>query len=256
MISRYCLQLWMSHLNIKQANWPAPANIHAIYTTRLDGFSQSPYDANNLALHVGDNPSHVLQNRTELSARLKLTAPIQWLNQTHSTIAVDVNNETTRDADASISRIPACPLAILTADCLPIALCSTLGDEIAMVHAGWRGLLHGIVENTVKKLHTKPCNLMAWIGPAICKSCFTVGEEVYQNYQNNYPFAATAFTKKDDRWLADLPLIAELVLKKLGINAVHQSNICTVEENKFYYSYRKASQTGRIATVLWFTEST
>jgi YfiH family protein len=242
-------------MNTKLAHWPAPKNISCVTTTRQHGASLAPYDANNLALHVGDNQENVLKNRQQLAELLQLPNEPVWLNQTHSTVCVVAEEDSIRDADAAVSRSAQHPLAILTADCLPIMLCSTQGNEIAAIHAGWRGLFNGIVENTLKKMHNKPQDLMAWVGPAICQSCYEVGDEVYNSFTTKYPLSKAAFKANNAKWLANLPLIAEMVLNAEGVHAVYQSALCTYELNSEFYSYRKQAQTGRIATLIWFNNS-
>ena len=239
-------------MKTKLANWPAPKNITALSTTRLSGFSQFPYDSNNLGLAVGDNEHHVIQNRQQLIEYLHLPGEPQWLRQTHSTHCVLVEEDSNRDADASISRSGKHPLVILTADCLPITLCNKQGNEIAAIHAGWRGLVNGIVENTLSKMHSKASDLLAWVGPAICQKCYEVGDEVYQTFTSKYPESKNAFKPVNSKWLANLPQIAELVLNSCGINAVYQSGLCTFELENELYSYRRNSQTGRIGTLIWF----
>ena len=244
----------MNIMTTKQANWPAPKNITALSTTRLAGFSQPPYDLNNLGLHVGDNEQHVLKNRQQLTERLHLPAEPIWLEQTHSTKCIIAENDADRDADAAISHSFLHPLVIMTADCLPITLCNIQGNEIAAIHAGWKGLFQGIVENTLNKMNSKSSDLLAWIGPAICQKCYEVGEEVYQSFTTKYPMSKIAFVPKNSKWLANLPKIAEIVLNSNGINSVYQSNLCTFELKQEFYSYRRESQTGRIGTLIWFND--
>lgn len=234
------------------ANWPAPANVNALTTTRLDGFSQAPYDSNNLGLHVGDNITHVEANRRALINKFKLMNAPQWLEQTHSTHCVVIEEEITRQADAAITRQPNQALAIMTADCLPIVICNNEGKEIAAIHAGWRGLVNGIIENTLNKMQSMPNSLMAWIGPSICQSCFEVGDEVYAAFQQHYPFTTCAFQSQQEKWLANLPYIAELILQHQLIGAVYQAKTCTFEQKNRFYSYRRETQTGRMATLIWF----
>ena len=236
------------------ANWTAPANVHALTTTRCLGVSQSPYDHNNLALHVGDNESHVFANRAALIKSLALKhAPI-WLEQTHSTHCIVVEDEALRHADAAITRSLHVPLSIMTADCLPIVLCNTMGTEIAAIHAGWRGLVNGIIENTLAKMQSHPKTLMAWIGPAICSKCFEIGEEVKHHFTSRYPFTENTFHTHHAHYYADLPKMAELILNAQGIMSVFQSGACTYELENEFYSYRKQPQTGRIATLIWMNE--
>jgi polyphenol oxidase len=236
------------------ANWPAPPNVSALTTTRLNGASLAPFDKNNLGLHVGDNPVHVEQNRQHLVQSLCLPNPPAWLEQTHSNHCVMVEEDSGRIADAAISRSYSHPLAIMTADCLPILLCNQAGTEIAAIHAGWRGLLNGIVENTINKMHASVDTLLAWIGPAICHKCYQTGLEVQEAYLTRYPFTTRAFYTEQSKWHANLPLLAELILKHAGISSVYQSNACTFEQENRFYSYRKHAQTGRIATLIWFNK--
>ena len=235
-------------------NWPAPSNISALTTTREGGSSLAPYSSNNLALHVGDQHEQVIHNRIELARRLSLPNQPAWLEQTHTNHCVVVDEDHDRNADAAISRSTALPLAIMTADCLPILLCDQAGTEIAAVHAGWKGLLNGIVENTINKMHTTPKELLAWVGPAICQRCYETGGDVHKAYINRYPFTQDAFQCNASSVHANLPKLAELILHATGVNAVFQSQACTFELEKQFYSYRRQAQTGRMATLIWFNQ--
>ena len=205
-----------------------------------------------MGLHVGDNPYHVNSNRAALVPSLQLPSEPIWLEQTHSTDCVLAEEETLRTADAAITRRESIVLAILTADCLPIVLCNRSGTEIAAIHAGWRGLVNGIVENTLNKMLSPPETLIAWIGPAICGACYEVGDEMHQAFINRYPFTASTFKHKGTQSYADLPKMAELILQAQGVGIVSQSGACTLELKNKFYSYRREAQTGRIATLIWF----
>lgn len=241
-------------MTTSKANWPAPKNISALSTTRLAGFSEGPYDSNNLGTHVGDDLERVNKNRHFLKESLQLPAEPVWLEQTHSTICVIPEQEQNRNADAAVTRSIKHPLIILTADCLPITLCSVQGDEIAAIHAGWRGLFNGIVENSLEKMENRNQDLIAWIGPAICQKCYEVGDEVYEAFSSKYPEAKKAFLPVNGKWLANLPKIAEIVLNEKGVKEVYQSNLCTFELKNDFYSYRRSAQTGRIGTLIWFND--
>lgn len=242
-----------SNLNYLFADWPAPKNVQALTTKRYPGFSVPPYAANNLALHVGDNAQNVELNRTQLIHNLQLPKQPEWLNQTHSTDCIIVENEQNRNADAAITRIPMRVLAIMTADCVPIVLSNKAGTEIAAIHAGWRGLLNGIIQNCLAKIRSESQDLMAWIGPAMCGNCYETGDEVYKQFQDYYPQANEAFVARGSKWLADLPEIAACILQMQGVKNIFKSNKCTYEDENEFYSYRRAQQTGRIATLIWFT---
>ena len=241
------------------ANWPAPDNVKTVITTRNPGQSQFPFDQNNLALHVGDNPKNVLANRRQLIKTYHLPNEPIWLNQTHSKVCILADKENTREADAAISRSPNQVLAIMTADCLPIMLCNQQGTEIAAIHAGWRGLVNGVINSTLAKMDSPPKELMAWIGTSICQQCYEVGDEVKNTILEQCYFAESAFktspasAQNTPKWLANLPLLAEMILNQLQISSVYQSNLCTFEQREKFYSYRRAAQTGRIATLIWFS---
>lgn len=245
-------------MNYLNANWQAPKNVTALTTTRLVGMSNPPFDNNNLALHVGDNEPTVLSNRAYLNQDLRLPSSPEWLEQTHSTHCVVIEEDNNRLADASITRRPNTVLTIMTADCLPIVLCNTNGTEIAAIHAGWRGLANGIIEETLKNMHTNPSDLLAWIGPAICQRCYETGTEVQDTFIKRFPFTHTSFEKKETQLYANLPQMAELILNHHGVHSTYQSNECTYEAKNVYngeykyYSYRRTQQTGRVATLIWF----
>ena len=219
------------------------------------GQSLPPYDNNNLALHVGDNEEHVRENRFALVSSLRLPGEPIWLEQTHSNLCVVVEDEPNRIADAAITRRKEFPLTIMTGDCLPIVLCNRAGTEIAAIHAGWRGLVNGIVENTLHKMESRPETLMAWIGPAICQTCYEVGHEMQTAFINQYPFTEKTFHTSGSHTYANLPKMAELILNAQGITAVYQSEACTFELKNQFYSYRRGEQTGRMATLIWFNDA-
>lgn len=231
------------------ANWNAPHHVHALTTTLHGGMSDAPY-FNNLALHVNDHEPHVIANRQLLKKRLNLSTEPAWLNQTHSTLVSVIDEDSNRDVDASITRQSNTPLVVLTADCLPIVMCNDTGTEIAAIHAGWRGLLNGVIQNTCNQMLSAPPTLMAWIGPAICSACYEVSEEIKTQFITRYPFTKNTFINRQ----ANLAHMAELILKQFGISRVYQSGICTFEEKNKCYSYRRMAQTGRMGTLIWFND--
>lgn len=258
-LARYYL-CWMLMLDRLNAHWPAPSNVFALTTTRSGGISLPPYDSNNLALHVGDNEQLVLQNREHLIQTLNLPSAPEWLEQTHTNRCVVIEEEADRLADAAVTRKANTVLAIMTADCLPIVLTNQNGTEVGAIHAGWRGLANGIIESTLNQMHSKASELLAWIGPAICQHCYETGDEVRSVFTHQYPFTQSCFQHQQQRLYANLPKIAEMVLKHHGVKQVYQSKECTFEaksesnnRNK-YYSYRHEKQTGRIATLIWIND--
>jgi polyphenol oxidase len=226
--------------------WPAPHNVHALTTTITDG---------NLADHVDDDPKTVAHNRKILE-KLLPSEP-QWLVQTHSNICIDIDRSAERNGDAVITRQANKVLVIMTADCVPIILTNKTGSVAAAIHAGWRGLNNGVIDNTIQALRADNPSanqeLIAWVGPHICEKCYQVGQEMHDNFAKNNIELAKCFYYRDDSYYANLSQMAEMILSKNQMVQVVQSKLCTFEQDELFYSYRREAQTGRIATMIWFT---
>ncbi|WP_392561713.1 peptidoglycan editing factor PgeF [Orbus sturtevantii] len=236
-------------------NWPAPDNIRALTTTRQGGRSTAPYHSLNLASHVGDDLNHIIENRMLVKQSEGLPSEPIWLNQIHSTKVIDLANYHSVDADGSYSQQKKVISAVLTADCLPVLFCSQQGDEIAAAHAGWRGLCQGILENSVRHFKCQPSQIMAWLGPAIGPLKFEVGAEVKAQFEFYDSEASNAFQlveQTQQKYLADLYLLARQRLTKLGLQHIYGGEHCTYSESELFYSYRRQSQTGRMASLIWF----
>ncbi len=238
-------------MNWIKPDWPAAKNIHAAVTLRTGGSSSGMYKSLNLATHVNDEPEIVHHNRQIISQMLNLPAEPFWLQQVHGNHVIKAGNYTkTQPADASYSNKAATVCVVLTADCLPILLASSDGSQIAAIHAGWRGLLAGVIRNTVKALETT--HLIAWLGPAIGPDCFEVGAEVKDEFINKSLEYAPAFShKQSHKYLLDIYRLAIIELATLGITQVYGGNYCTVTDKQKFYSYRRDGETGRMATLIW-----
>ncbi|MBD3671054.1 MAG: peptidoglycan editing factor PgeF [Gammaproteobacteria bacterium] len=234
--------------------WPAPANVHAVTTTRQGGISLSPYDSMNLADHVGDEIRNVNENRRHLRECLKLPAEPFWLSQVHGTQIVDVDQaEAGVKADASYSQVAGRPCVVMTADCLPLLLCNANGSQVAAVHAGWKGLAAGIIESAVRQFDSGGGDIMAWLGPAIGPQQFEVGDEVRDIFCRDDKAATEAFTSHGDgKWLADIYQLARLRLARVGVDQVFGGGLCTYTDDQRFYSYRRDKETGRMASLIWF----
>jgi len=242
-------------------DWPAPANVRALQTTRDGGVSVGAYATLNLGDHVGDDPVAVARNRALL--RATLPADPVWLKQVHGNIVVDADHTVgVPDADAALSRQPGKVCAVMTADCLPLLLCDEAGTVVAAAHAGWRGLAGGVVEATVKAMDVAPDRLLIWLGPAIGPQAFEVGEEVRQAFMAHDPEAAKAFVSSPvlstqhsvpgaTKWLADIYLLARQHLALLGVGRVYGGGLCTYTDAERFYSYRRDQATGRMASLIW-----
>ncbi|MGB8052406.1 MAG: peptidoglycan editing factor PgeF, partial [Azonexus sp.] len=209
-------------------DWSIPANVRALQTTRIGGVSGAPWDSFNLGDHVGDAPEAVAANRALL--RRVLPGDPFWLTQVHGTVAVDLDKRPKiSQGDAAYSRQPGNVCAVMTADCLPVLFCDRQGSVVAAAHAGWRGLLAGVLENAVSAMQVAPENILAWLGPAIGPACFEVGSEVRDAFVSDNAAASLAFVPSagDGKWLCDIYLLARLRLLRMGITAVSGGEACT-----------------------------
>jgi len=235
-----------------EPQWEAPAGIRACCTTRVGGLSISPFDSFNLALHVGDDEKRVMQNRRHLRQALDLPAAPSWMRQTHGTDTIILEQDISRNADAAITREAGKVAVVMTADCLPILLCDQAGTEVAVVHAGWRGLQAGVIQSALAKMISSNDQLIAWIGPGISQACFEVGEEVRSAFIDSFLAAQDYFqAHRPGHWLCDLGGLAEEVLKQQGVNRVHRDPHCSFRDAELFYSYRRNAITGRMATLIW-----
>lgn len=236
-------------------DWSAPGCVHGLTSTRLGGVSKGPYAALNLALHVDDNPDHVARNRALLLRDAGLPAPPRWPEQCHGTQAIhaaELNDNPTLAADAVYSNTPDLVCAILTADCLPLIVCSLAGDEVAVIHAGWRGLLDGVIENTLGLFAASPARVIAWIGPGISAGAYAVDAAFRERFIAADPAFAAIFSTRGEQLTADLPRLAEMRLAAAGLRRISRYPGCTYAEAERFFSYRRDGITGRFATCAWF----
>jgi YfiH family protein len=232
-----------------EADWPAPAGIIAGTTTRRGGVSDGPYRSMNLGAHVGDDPGRVAENRRRFVADCGVATEPDWLTQVHGTTVRLPGAVGPVEADAAIAQEPGAVVAVLTADCLPILLCAESGNEIAAIHAGWRGLAAGIVATTIFGMGTPPERLLAWLGPAISQPAFEVGDDVRAAFVAADAGAKACFQRNErGRWQADLYALARRRLETAGVGAIFGGGLCTYGDEERFFSYRRDGQCGRMAT--------
>lgn len=241
-----------------EADWPAPAGVRAFTTTRGGGVSAGDFSGFNLGDHVGDDAAAVAANRARLQGLLPPGSAIQWLQQCHGSdvVAAAATECAAPSADACWTGRERLACAVLTADCLPVLFCDRGATVVAAAHAGWRGLLAGVLEHTVDVLPVAPGELLAWLGPAIGPAHFEVGEEVL------LAFCSRAATSRDQieacfrpsgrrgHYLADLYGLARLRLRQAGVGGVFGGGYCTFADPARFYSYRRDGRTGRMASLI------
>jgi polyphenol oxidase len=234
----------------------------------------------NLAKHMGEQ-SGVADARGRLSEQLG--CEIQWLRQVHGidVFDADISIAANKDvgsakqdpvADAAITGRANIAIAILTADCLPVMFADVDGRFVAGAHAGWRGLVNGILDKTIASFIDRgiaPQNIRAFLGPAIGKSAFEVGSEVRQTFlelAQPHELVATesAFVSNladGSKWLANLVALAAVRLARFGVSIEHDAisksaSFCTYSNPTDYFSYRYFCHhphvlDGRQATLIW-----
>lgn len=234
-------------------DWPG---VRCFCTTRAGGAGSAPYDTLNLGMKAGDDPATVDENRRRLRAAVP-SDPF-WLAQVHGSRVLDADAPgDDRQADASVTATPGTVLAILTADCLPVVITDADARVLGAAHAGWRGLAGGVLENTLRALcdrHPRARGWRAWIAPGIGPAAFEVGSDVREAFAPDGAAALAAFARRagvPGKWMADLPRLAELRLRRAGVEQVIQSGLCTASHPELFFSYRRDGRTGRMATLAW-----
>jgi YfiH family protein len=234
-------------------DWPAPPTVRALITTRAGGASRSAYAGFNLGLHSGDDIEAVRHNRASL--RQWLPGEPLWLRQVHGTKVVEADAaQGYPEADAALARRPGRVCAALTADCLPLLLCDEAGTTVAAVHAGWRGLCSGVIEQTLRAMDRPGQTLLAYLGPAIGPAAYEVGAEVREAFISADPGgeSACAFAPgAPGKFYADLYALARLRLARSGVERIYGGGYCTYTEGARFYSYRRDGATGRMASLIW-----
>lgn len=241
------------------ADWPAPPGIVALTTTRPGGLSAAPYDSLNLAAHVGDRPEKVAANRAQLQSALGLADPVAWLDQVHGVGVVRAGPDAAGvAADAAWTDATGTACAVLTADCLPVFLCSFDGSCVAAAHAGWRGLAGGVLEAVISAMPVPGDQLLAWLGPAIGPAAFEVGAEVLSAFADPAPADKDSVRRcfspspgRQGHYLADLYALARLRLAGAGVSRVYGGGACTFSDPERFYSFRRDGETGRMGSVIF-----
>lgn len=267
--------LWMETLPLHwiEPDWPTPAQVRSLMSTRHGGVSAAPWDSMNLGDHVGDGASHVRANRQRLADQIG-RRPV-FLQQVHgvSTVQLDRASSERMQADACWTKDVAVACTIMVADCLPVLLCDVTGRWVAAVHAGWRGLAgskglnpsldQGVLENlwwNLRQAGNEMSEVMAWLGPCIGPQAFEVGAEVYAAFDDGSPEFSSLFKPAaEGKFMADLAALARLRLKALGVSRFYGNDSsppwCTFSGTGLYFSHRRDGrsfgQSGRMAACIW-----
>jgi len=234
-----------------------PGNVKLLSTQRFidGGRSSGNFENFNLALHVNDSQDNVLENRKILRDHFDLPSEPAWINQTHSSICIDASlRNTIIEADASYTSRVGVVSAIMTADCLPVFVSKKNGTMVGIAHAGWRGLISGVIENLISAFNSDGDNLLVHLGPAISKDFFEVGDEVMRLFLAKNINFERCFSIKNNKNYLDLYDAARVILEGLQINSISGGDRCTFQESNNFFSYRRDGiNSGRMAHLIWMT---
>lgn len=242
------------------ADWGVSSKVVAFSTTRKGGVSEGPYASLNLGAHVGDDPLLIKKNRALLLEQFPEHLQWQRIEQVHGTRVLTIEQAGEEQvADALITTQPNTVCCVQTADCLPLFVAALDGTEVAIIHAGWKGLAAGIVENAIEAMSTPSERLAAFLGPAIGPCHFEVGAEVRERYLDTAQSQAVSqalarcfhASSNADKYMADLYGIAKLKLSDLGVQQVGGGDACTYCVEDRYFSYRRDGITGRLLHAIY-----
>lgn len=218
--------------------WETPGPYDVLFTTRQGGVSEGPFESLNLGKAVGDEPERVDENRRRVCAEVGADAELLTLNRQRHSAIVHKAEPASRGVpgDGLWSDQPGQPMLALSADCLTIAVVRANGARpaVAVLHAGWRGLLEGIVEAGCAALGAE--KLAAAVGPAIGPCCYEVGPEVAEPFERRFGTGLMR-GRKLDLWTS-----AERALRAAGCADVHRFDLCTHCHPDLFFSERR---TGR-----------
>jgi YfiH family protein len=247
-------------------------------TTRSGGRSGGVYRALNLALHVGDDPDTVLENRALLAESLVIPPESLTLaEQVHGTDVIEVgapqlgrgavvNSDSLSGADALITDVPEIPLVVLVADCVAVSLFDPTRRVIGLAHAGWRGSVGRIAERTVAAMEGSfgcdPKNVIAGLGPSIGPEHYEVGQEVLEAVQAEFGRErASGFVREDMDGTCYLDLWGlnawQLASRGIPPSNIELSDLCTACHPDRFFSYRhEDGKTGRFGALIMLHGST
>ena len=215
-----------------------------VFTNRIGGVSQAPFDSANLGDHVGDNSEDVAANRQALQEQIG--QPIVFMNQVHGeTVVLVENSHSIPTCDALITTDNHLALAVMVADCIPLLLKSDVA--VAAVHVGRKGLMNGIARKTIDAMRDLGAEVIySYIGPNICGNCYEVSEDIFNEVVAKFPSADSS--KRSGKFTLDL--VAGLKTELKDTSLIDHSS-CVFEDPKAF-SYRRDGITGRQVGVIWF----
>ena len=233
-------------------DWNPPAGVRSCFTYRKGGFSEKPYDTFNMGSNVGDSASNVQKNRKILKKSCGLRKEPLWLTQVHGNKVVDSSrNKAGIEADGCVTSTRSLACVVTVADCLPILISDIYGNQVAAIHAGWRGLKNHILSKAIESFKSPPSDLIVWIGPSISRMNYEVDTDFKTRFESLPSFSENDFYKNGRKLFFDLKGYASRELRRCGVENVKLNERCVHAEKRFFYSYRREGNCGRMAALIW-----
>ena len=234
--------------------------VHGVFM-RHGGCSPAPWKSLNMATSVGDSRENVIENRKRISVVLGVDQHSFYdVWQVHSSKVIYAQKPRELDedhlqADAIVTDKAEVSILMLFADCVPILFYDPHKEAIACAHAGWQGTFKRVAAETVKAMQeqfgSRPCDIKAAIGPSICAQHYEVGENVVEAAQAVFEDTSQVIVRKNGKVYADLQNANELILREIGVHQVEQSNICTMDNTRDWFSHRgENGNSGRFGAVI------
>ena len=254
---------WRERDGVSWLAWAA-GGVAAAFPARTGGVSPPPFDSLNLGLSVDDEPACVVENRRRLCAAVgmptdRLVIPGQvhgttlaWVDGHEAGRGARDRESVIHDHDGLLTATPGLGLVVSYADCVPVVIAAEDDDGaiLAAVHAGWRGMIAGIVGKAAAELSRRGRVTAAVVGPSIGPCCFVVDEELLRRFAARFPGSAGAAT-------VDLWACARAELEAAGVPpaAISVSGACTASDGRFFSHRRDHGATGRHLAIAWRQEA-
>lgn len=249
--------------------------VHHGFSTRLGGVSQGCYASMNLSFTRGDDEAAVRENYHRIAKSIGVKCENMVLSQQTHTTNVRVVTEKDKgkgivkpldytDVDGMVTNIHGICLVTFYADCVPLYFVDPVQKAIGLSHSGWRGTVGKIGKETIRKMEEQygadPKDILAAVGPSICKDCYEVSEDVILEFQKNFKeryWKDLFYRKENGKYQLDLWKANEIIFKESGILPEHiaVTNVCTHCNSEILYSHRTSGdRRGNLAAFLALKE--
>tara|TARA_B100000886_G_scaffold40043_1_gene24763 strand:- start:3822 stop:4583 length:762 start_codon:yes stop_codon:yes gene_type:complete len=225
-------------------------NLKHCFFSKNKGFSKGIYKSLNCGYGSRDKPKRVKRNLKKVANKMGVNPnKLILMRQTHSSRVCILNERSTKKnrikADGIITQSNKIAIGVLTADCVPIIIYDKINNIVGCIHAGWRGALNGVIENTIKKMKTLGDNLfiIASVGPCIGKKNYEVNKDFFKKFILKDRKNTLYFKKKNNKkYLFDLRKFINIRLKRVGVNKIDNINRDTYQEHNNFFSYRRSKK--------------